>query len=127
MKRDEEIINLRPVIPSIENTKGITDIERFQNNTLRPVLKFQNEVLVDVIKSNNHYKSLLKEINSDKDSLVSIKDFINKETQLKLTIIGTLIGLFTLSEFSFYNEKAKELNKRIIQMASQRFFDNNNF
>jgi hypothetical protein len=123
MHRDEIIIKLRPFIESIDTKKSMTNIENFQNNTLRPILKFQNDILISLIKENNHYDSLIKEVNTNQDTLILIKNFINKETQLKLTIIGVLIGLYTLSELEFYHNNSKELNKRIIQMTAQRFFD----
>lgn len=127
MDREKHILSLRPSINTIDKEKNMSPEEIFQNNTLRPILKFQNDILIELIKSNNHYTSLLKEINSDKDSLLAIKDFFNKETQLKLTITGVIIGLFSIEELAFYNQNSKELNKRIIQMVAQRFFDNNNF
>lgn len=127
MDRGKDILGLRPSINTIDKEKNMSPEEIFQNNTLRPILKFQNDILIELIKSNNHYTSLLKEINSDKDSLLAIKDFFNKETQLKLTITGVIIGLFSIEELAFYNQNSKELNKRIIQMVAQRFFDNNNF
>lgn len=127
MDRAKDILGLRPSINTIDKEKNMSPEEFFQNETLRPILKFQNDLLIELIKSNNHYKSLLKEINSDKDTLLAIKDFLNKETQLKLTIYGVLIGLFTIEELEFYNQNSKELNKRMIQMVAQRFFDNNNF
>lgn len=127
MDREKHILGLRPSINTIDKEKNMSPEEIFQNNTLRPILKFQNDILIELIKSNNHYTSLLKEINSDKDSLLAIKDFFNKETQLKLTITGVIIGLLSIEELAFYNQNSKELNKRIIQMVAQRFFDNNNF
>ncbi len=127
MNREDDIVKLRPLISSVKNQKSTTETEEFQNSVLRPILKFQNDILIALIKNNNHYSSLLKEINSDKDSLTSIKDFLNKETQLKQTIIGSLIGFLTLEETSFYFNNLKELNKRIIQMIAQRFFDSKNF
>lgn len=126
MQRDEELINLRPTIVT-DVEKDTSAIETFQNDSLRPILKFQNDFLIALIKNNNHYNELLVKINSEKDFLVFIKAFLNKETQLKQTIIGALIGFLTIEETSFYFNNLKELNKRIIQMTAQRFFDNNNF
>lgn len=127
MDREKDILGLRPSINTIDKEKNMSREEIFQNDTLRPILKFQNDILIELIKSNNHYTSLLKEINSDKDTLLAIKDFFNKETQLKLTVTGVIIGLLSIEELAFYNQNSKELNKRIIQMVAQRFFDNNNF
>lgn len=127
MIREDKIVKLRPFIGSIETDHKSSESEEFQNLVLRPILKFQNDILISIIKENNHYNSLLKEINSDADSLTAIKHFLNKETQLKHTVIGILIGLCTLPELAFYNKNFKELNKRITQMVAQRFFDNKNF
>lgn len=127
MLREDEIVKLRPFIESIETKNKSSESEAFQNLVLRPILKLQNDVLISLIKENNHYISLLKDINSDLDSLTSIKLFLNNETQLKHTITGVIIGLFTLLELDFYTKNSKELNKRITQMVAQRFFDNKNF
>ena len=43
--RDQFILKLRAKIPSIENSGATTAVEVFQNNSLRPILKFQNETI----------------------------------------------------------------------------------
>ena len=45
--RSEQLKNLRPII-NVDNSKS-TDLETFQTNTLRPILKFQNDLILTII------------------------------------------------------------------------------
>ena len=46
--RDNQLLLLRPAI-TIDLDKQSLDIENFQNQTLRPILKFQNELILDLV------------------------------------------------------------------------------
>ena len=46
MERGRDLIKLRLEIPAAKITKGISDIEEFQNVTIRPIIKFQNDFLI---------------------------------------------------------------------------------
>lgn len=39
--RDQQLLALRPPVPAALLTEGMSDEERFQNETLRPILKLQ--------------------------------------------------------------------------------------
>ena len=45
MERGRNLIKLRPEIPQADVNGTMTEIEQFQNTTLRPILKFQNDLL----------------------------------------------------------------------------------
>ncbi len=45
--RSEQLKNLRSVI-NVDNSKS-TDLETFQTNTIRPILKFQNDLILTLI------------------------------------------------------------------------------
>ena len=44
--RSNNLNHIRPIIPSALIYDTMSDDERFQNTTLRPVIKLQNELLI---------------------------------------------------------------------------------
>lgn len=104
-------------IPSFEAT---SDIEKFQNQSLRPILKFQNEVYVAI------FSTYVKKLKVDSSKLVQerrnlfMEQSILKNAALKNMLIGITIGLLSNEEIKFYVTESKELNKRIISMVIER-------
>ena len=97
-----------------------TDIERFQNQTLRPILKLQNELLLAVFSNYiNQSKTLFNDFSTDKKASF-IENSIQKDTKLRNTFQGILIGLFTNVEYAIYIENPSDLNKRMMNMLIER-------
>lgn len=115
-------------IPILEST---SEIEAFQNQTLRPVLKLQNELYLSLFtnyaaRQNADFNSL-----SDGKKNIFIEQSLQKDSVLKNIFIGMTIGMFTLQELEIYNSNSKVYNNRIIVMLierlkSQRNNKNNN-
>ena len=119
MNRADKIKGCRPHIDSKES-KNTSDEEQFQNQVLRPILKFQNELFIKLFLSNcKTYKINFTEFNSEEKH-----DYINhmfkKDFKLRASFIGTIIALFTLEEFEKYSVNRQIYNKRIIQMLTER-------
>lgn len=97
-----------------------TSEEKFQNQTLRPVLKLQNELYISL------FNSYAVRQNADFNSLTSakknvfIEQSLQKDLVLKNIFIGMTIGMFTLEEMEIYNSETKVFNKRIITMLIER-------
>ena len=110
---------LRPPvdIPILENS---SEVETFQNHTLRPILKVQNDLYLA------HFESYAIRQKSDYETLSGakkrtfIEQSIQKDSVLKNTLIGMTIGLFTIEEFAVYGTQAKDYNRRIITMLIER-------
>ena len=51
MNRTEELQKLRPKIKSIQQDLNTSDLEQFQNDKLRPILKQQHEILLALFQS----------------------------------------------------------------------------
>lgn len=117
MNREEWIDKIR-VNLGLDNSKTLS-IERFQNDVLRPVLKAQHEILILLFNEIKQESSL--HLYSDKDKL-EFRQFIQKNVSFKSQLIGVVIGLFSSTEINYYLENKKEFNKRIIQMALERYF-----
>lgn len=97
-----------------------TNIERFQNQTLRPILKLQNELLFAVFSNYiNQSKTLFNDFSTDKKAFF-IENSIQKDTKLRNTFQGILIGLFTNVEYAIYIENPSDLNKRMMNMLIER-------
>ena len=119
MNRADKIKGCRPHIASKES-KNTSDEELFQNQVIRPIIKFQNELFIKLFLSNcKTYKIKFTEFNSEEKH-----DYINhmfkKDFKLRASFIGTVIALFTLEEFEKYSVNQKLYNKRIIQMLTER-------
>jgi len=97
-----------------------SDIERFQNKTLRPILKLQNELLLAIF---SHYicksKTRFYDFSTAKKTTF-IESSIQKDTKLRNTLQGMIIGLFTNVEYAFYIENPSELNKRMMHLLIER-------
>lgn len=121
MSRDE-LTELRPTIPNalLEGTKSI---EHFQNEVLRPVIKFQHEFLSRYFKNNEQFRTLLKHKGPRIEFEKRVKTFIGNQANIKQQLIGAIIGLLTISELEFYWKDPSTFNKRIHQMICQRVAD----
>ena len=119
MNRADKIKACRPNI-TINESKNTSDEEQFQNQVLRPILKFQNKLFIKLFLSNcNSYKINFTEFNSE-EKYEYIENIFKKDFKIRTSFIGTVIALFTLEEFEKYSVNQKLYNKRIIQMLVER-------
>lgn len=116
-------MGLRPPIPILTEDKAISDAERFQNKTLRPILKFQNELLLSVFE---HYLKLRKgqffNLSKEKKQLY-IDNSIRKDLKFKNLLMGMVAGQFTIEEWTMYKTHERELRKRLTGLLVQRIQD----
>ena len=121
MNRDQ-LKELRPLIASAstENTK---EIEHFQNEVLRPILKFQQTFFEPYFKGNIQFMKLISEKKSRLEFQNKIVQFISNQANIKHQLIGSVIGMLTTEELAFYISNNAEINKRISQMLAQRISD----
>lgn len=95
--------------------------EAFQNNTLRPILKFQNELLLQVFI--NHaikQKGIFFTLSPDKKEKY-IENVIQKDIKFRNALKGVIIGLFTVEEYSIYIKNSSNLNKRMMTLLIERY------
>ena len=114
---------LRPVLKNLINS-NTSDLERFQNEVLRPIIKMQNNFLVvffeDYLKNRKIEFYILKY----EDQENKINTILTKDINFKNILLGSIIGHFNKNEIKIYLKSKSELNKRIIQMVKQRLQDN---
>ena len=119
MNRADKIKACRPHI-TLKKSKKISDEEQFQNQVLRPILKFQNELFIKLFLSNcKTYKINYTEFNTE-EKHDYIDHIFKKDFKLRAIFIGTVVALFTIEDFEKYTVKKQLYNKRVIQMLSER-------
>ena len=118
--RTSSLLAIRPNIDTIDKCLNTKKIETFQNNILRPILKFQNDLLLQIfIDYASQYKGVFFKL-SNQEKLSYIQHALSTNQRLRSLILGTIIGLFVVKDFGYYKLNSSALNKRIIAMAIQR-------
>ncbi len=126
-ERSEHLLSIRPIIPNAKIMVSMSDEERFQNQTLRPILKLQNDLLLAsfqnyIIKTKNRFHELKLEKRTE-----YISNALQKDIKYRNTIKGLIVGQFTMEEYHLYNSNASALNKRITNMVIKRLQDQMQF
>ena len=121
--RDKNIVLLRPKVNSNKNISYKNDIEKFQNIVLRPILKFQNDLLVELfIFEFEKTKTKFDSINSEQKIKLIINN-LKYNNKLKQILLGTIIGMFSNNNLTFYKANYSKINKRIFSMLNDRLID----
>ena len=117
--RDQFITNLRGETIGFVNPSSSSD-EKFQNQTLRPILKLQNDLFIEVFK--NHISKHKNDfyLYSVEKKLQFIENTIQKDIKFRNALKGIVIGLFTLDEYATYIQNSSSLNKRMMHMLIER-------
>jgi len=116
--RSQQLKNLRPII-NVDNSKS-TDLETFQTNTLRPILKFQNDLILTIINQHLAENKIVVKNLTDNKKTERIHEIVKGNLQLKQLFTGITIGLFTEEEITYYHENKREIVKRTITMLLER-------
>lgn len=123
MKRDSNLIDIRPIIKTALFNSNMSFDEQFQNATLRPVIKLQNDLLLAVFK--NYIvkrKNVFYELSTEKQ-IDYIDHAIHKDMKFRNSVKGMIIGQFTIDEYVNYIKNSSALNKRMMNIVMQRLID----
>lgn len=112
----------RPILSDLINS-GTSDIEKFQNKVIRPVIKMQHHLLIllfeDYIKQMKiDFSNLTQEKQNERISIV-----LQKDINFKNILLGCIIGHFSSKELIFFSNNSSDLKRRIIQIIKQRLQD----
>ena len=122
--RDEALLAIRPNLPNVHFTEGMSKEETFQNKTIRPIAKMQNDLLVAVFKNYiKKHKNVFYNLTIDK-RLEYIDNAVQKDIKFRNALKGMLIGLFSIEEYSLYIENSSSLNKRMMNIVKERLKNN---
>ena len=121
--RSLDLLGLRPEIPSARVNPNMTNEERFQNQTLRPIIKFQNPLLLAAFRNYiGKHKGSYYELDLEK-KLEYIENAIQKDIKFRNSLKGMIIGQFALEEYQEYITNSSRLNKRMMNMVISRIKD----
>lgn len=123
MDRSQKLLAIRPLIPSAKILPNMSEEERFQNETLRPLLKLQNDLMLAsfqnyIKKGKNKFYELT--IQKRMDFIINA---IQKDIKFRNSLKGMIIGQFTLEEYENYIQNSSALNKRMMNMVIKRLQD----
>ena len=121
--RSANLLRIRPEIKTTQIHNNMSDDERFQNKTLRPIIKFQNNLLVAIFKNYiKKHKNTFYELSLEK-RLIYIENTIQKDIKFRNSLKGVIIGQFTVDEYTKYTQNSSALNKRMMNMVVERLKD----
>lgn len=122
-QRSADLLSFRPEIPNAKITPDMSKDEQFQNETLRPIIKFQNPLLIEAFKNYIvKHKNAFYELSIEK-RLDYIENAIQKDIKFRNALKGIVIGQFTVEEYMTYIENSSALNKRMMSMVVERLKD----
>lgn len=110
----------RPLTPNALILDKTQEIEKFQNESLRPIIKSLNDLLVVYFQNYVALKKIdiVNTSEDERDALIT--NAFLKDNQFKNEIKGFVVGHFTIEEFNFYKIRSKDINKRIFGIIKQR-------
>ena len=117
--RDNLLKSLRGESIGTVNSQSSAE-EKFQNQTLRPILKLQNDLFIQVfINYAVKQKNVFFDYSPEK-KIAYIEHALQRDMKFRNALKGIIIGLFTIDEFNQYIQNSSNLNKRMINMLIER-------
>jgi hypothetical protein len=122
--RDEYLVALRPEIASIKIHDNMSDEERFQNITLRPIAKLQNDLIIEMFKNYiRKHKNVFHGLTAPK-RIDYMENAVNRDQKFRNSLKGIVIGHFTRLEYEEYINNSSALNKRMMNLVRERLISN---
>ncbi|MFB9053697.1 glyoxalase [Formosa undariae] len=114
----------RPATSYGNLSENMSSDERFQNETLRPVIKFQKDLFIEVFRNYiTKHKSMFYDLTTPK-KIIFIENAIQKDIKFRNAIKGMIIGQFTVDEYLAYIENSSALNKRMMNIVKDQLVSN---
>jgi hypothetical protein len=120
MTRDRQVVELRPVIKTINSGLVKTNQEKFQNEVIRPIIKFQHELIVKIFSNYLQIKNIDLTSMSPENKVAKITSIFQNDRLLINELKCIIIAYFTSSEYENYSSMKSEVNKRLIQIIRER-------
>jgi hypothetical protein len=99
------------------------EVERFQNQVLRPLLKTQHDLLMESFHNYLQQRKIDFSKATTQTQTKHIDSILSKDIAYKNLQIGMIVGHFTLEEYEAYKKHSGEYNRRILQMLKKRLKD----
>lgn len=112
-------LSLRPIIKTKEFEKSTAE-EKFQTQTLRPILKLQNELILGLYRNHiTESKSKFYDLSLENKALF-VENSLQKNIVLKNKLLGVSLGMLTTEELAVYSTNTSLYNKRIMGLIVER-------
>ena len=122
--RTDDLLKIRLGIETARINDNMSKDERFQNESIRPAIKFQSDLLIEAFKNYaKKHKNVFYSLSADK-KLIYIENAIQKDMKFRNSLKGMVIGAFTVPEYKEYIQNSSSLNKRMMQIVIERLKDN---
>ncbi len=122
--RNQNLLNIRPDILTTTINKNMSDDERFQNVTIRPIVKLQHDLFIEVFKNYiTKHKNVFFDLSVEK-KLDYTENAIHKDMKFRNSVKGMIIGQFTTDEYKLYIQNSSALNKRMMNIVKERLLNN---
>ena len=117
--RDHSLLEIRGETLGAVNTDSSIE-EKFQNKTLRPILKLQNDLFIQVfinyaVKQKNVFFG-----HTPEKKMTYIEHVIHRDMKFRNFLKGMIVAFFTLEEYAEYIQISSNLNKRMMNMLIER-------
>ncbi|MDX1905917.1 MAG: hypothetical protein SF053_02715 [Bacteroidia bacterium] len=119
--RDQLLRQLRPEItlPAVPTS----EVEAFQHQVLRPILKFQHVTLVRIFEAHLEEVRIKMRGKGAEERLRIISAELKGHPGLRARLLGLVLGMLTGDELEFFFQNRSELTRRVITLLIQRFSD----
>ena len=118
---DAALLALRPAIAgqpaAIPTPATVAD---FQHQVLRPLLKLQHAVLLATVADAAYDYHLPLDPAAPAEARRLLAELLTRNTRLRATLTGLVVGLLTQPELAFYRQHRPELNRRLLDLAHER-------
>lgn len=114
---DEQRLALRP---TLDLPTASTPEERFQNDTLRPVMKQQDALLRAALGMFLKKRKVSPDQLSAEQRFAKIKEMVTRDNQLRGLLFGIAVGQFTAAEMDYYRNHDSDANRRMTNLLVER-------
>ncbi len=122
--RPNDIKRIRPEIPSARVHDQMSNEERFQNATIRPIIKLQSPLIIEVFRNYiAKHKNVFYDLSIEKRTDY-IENAIHKDMKFRNSLKGIIIGQYTVEEYLIYIQNSSALNKRMMNIVKERLLSN---
>jgi len=117
--KDEAILEIRGESIGLVTATSSSE-EKFQNQTLRPILKFQNDLFLEVFRNYAiKQKGVFFTLTPEK-KMNYVENVIQRDIKFRNSLKGIVIGMFTISEYKKYIQNSSNINKRMMNLLIER-------
>ncbi|MFK8162687.1 MAG: hypothetical protein AB8H12_09520 [Lewinella sp.] len=117
MSLDQNRLSLRP---QLHLAPAAAPDEKFQNDTLRPIMKLQHDLILAVFE---HFltkrKVKLDQLPVDQ-RFGKIKEMVTRDHRLRDLLFGLALGQFTSAEMSYYLANDGNVHRRMTNLIVER-------